>query len=197
MKMWTKNTGYGPEIIFKEIKVFDGQLLSEQIPSFLPVCQEFQYGLFQLWRAKEDGLRVYEVEGTFSGSWSHNQRYQWCKLCRLLLHLLPKVDLQYRGILFPPKLRMVPEPQPDSRARSQRANLWIQVNTKMDFTTLEAGRWFLVAILLTCVTKARKSKQERNYQWESVKISLFWISQSQPNSFKSWLVYLFDSSIPV
>jgi len=67
------------------------------------------------------------VEGTLPCSWPHNQRYQWCKFCRLLLHLLPKVHLQYRGILFPQKLRMVPEPKPNPRAGSQRANLWIQI----------------------------------------------------------------------
>ena len=42
----------------------------------------------------------YQLKIFFSG-------YKWCQLCRVLLHLLPEIHIQRRGVLLPQELWVV------------------------------------------------------------------------------------------
>lgn len=73
---------------------------------------------------------VHAPPGAVSGPWPHNQRHQRSFLCGILLHLLPEIHSDDRGLLLPQELWMVT--QHNTRYRGvklsrfyESAGLWV------------------------------------------------------------------------
>ena len=157
--MLTRNIGWVKDIQ-KPVNNFLLMFFAEQIPCLLPVREKLQLGLFQLWGVKKDRLCVYEVEGALLGAWPHHQGHQRGELRGFLLHLFSKVNLEYRRILLPQKLRMVPESKPHPCGGSQCPNLRVQINLKISRCNLKGSKQHTCGPMQTNVRN-----EKNNIRW--------------------------------
>ena len=126
--------------------------------------------------------------GTFPCSGSQDWQHQWCLVCRVLLHLLPKVKCDHRRLLLPPVFGAIPVLSFASLAGDHFANVSVPVKApplrwskwlkdrKGCGTTWERhdSPWTSTAMFLYSAKNWPRLKEKGRFRWIPLKSEQWW-----------------------